>query len=774
MEKRKQIGDVLYLVAYAFWLLVAAVRMTRIDDIVTFRYSRLVDVAFYVVVVFMLIKLFLQKVKPKQILIMGLVAVLLYVMGSYISVSKLWAYFWLTFCIGQTSEKKVFWTYFFVHSGLMVVTYSLCRAGILEDIIYNENGRVRHSMGYDYCAYSSHIFTTLTMMYVYLKKKYHWWEGVIILCLAGLFYSITDTNTALILTSFVAISVWVIRRFDLKIPVNLFTRALFQAGPICGGLGMCLLQYFYREDNALFFFLNQKLNHRLILGRNALSTYSFTLFGQKIEWIGNLAMRQNPNQVYNTVDNSFLRISLQNGVVFMVLLLVAIFLLQGRLLKQQNTVLLLETTVFWFYCTLNPSLLSYKSQPFMLLWGYLLLSSSEGMDKSGHGDQRKKEWLKKCFLPLSWLNNLLLKDQKMVLFYSNLGFRDNVRALYEQMIANEDHLRYKIVVSLNDYESFQKKCPKQVRCVSNKVGLFYYLKAGTIFYSFGKYPILPAKNQQIINLWHGMPLKRIGNMEESLKGIKYDYFSKVLATSPFFAKIMGQVFSCEEDRVLICGQPRTDALFRSFSEKQKKELWYAKKETPQEDFETAKKIVWLPTYRQDDDKELFPTLTLEQMPLLDDYLCKMGAVLWIKLHPLQKYDESYLNSLSFKRICVYAQKDVPNTDLYDVLSYADGLITDYSSIYFDYLMLDRPIGFMVGDLSQYKEDRGFVFDDFEAFMPGEKIVDFASLKHFIKDLCEQRDTYQAERQSVSSLTHQYLDGQNANRLLGMVGLRELE
>lgn len=772
MEKKMRIGNALYYLAYALWLVVAAVRMTRIDDIVTFKYGRLVSVTYDVIVVLLLCKLLLQKIEKRQLLLMTLLFLLVFVIGNHTSVSKLWAFFWLTCCIGKVSEKKVFWIFFCVHASLMVLAVSLTRAGVLENLVFAEQQRNRNSLGYDYCAYLPHLLTMLAMVYCYIRDRFHIWEGAVILALSYLAYRYTDTRAAYLLAIFVVISVWIIRYFDIRFPVNFLTRLIFQAGPVGAALGMCALQYFYREDSVFMRVLNEKLNNRLILGKKAFDLYDLKLFGQKITWVGAMSIKNNPDQTYTTVDNSYLRFAFQYGSILMIILLVGIICLQARLLKQHNTVLLWLSTIFFVSCTINPELLSYKAQPFTLLLGYLLFPFED--EKKGQLSNKQKEWLKKLFVPFTWINKCIKKDKKLVLFYSNLGFRDNVRAVYEEMLRQNLQKEYHLVLSLHDYKEVKATCPKEVKCVSNQMALLYYLKAGTIFYSFGKLPIMPSKDQQIINLFHGMPLKRIGNMEVEKKEIKFDYFSKVLATSPFFGDIMQQAFSCEKQRVLLCGLPRTDALFRTFSQKEQEKLWYCNTSCTVSAFHQCKKIVWLPTYREDEDGELFPTLTLDEMPKLDAYLKERNAVLWIKLHPLQKYDETFLHSLSYERICVYAQKDVGTVDLYDVLSFSDVLITDYSSIYFDYLMLNRPIGFMVGDISAYKDNRGFVFDDYEAFMPGAKIENYEQLISFLEEVCQGRDAYKEERKKLIDLVHVYCDGNNANRLLEKIGLVEKE
>ena len=772
MEKKTQIGNHLYYLAYAIWLTVAAIRMTRIDDIVNFRYGVLVKYTMYAVIVLLIGKLLLQKLTVEQLSYMILLALLICGIGKHTSVSKLWAFFWLTCCISYTSEKKVLWIYFWVHAVLMAVTLSLGYAGMLEDLVYMEGDRIRHSMGYDYCSYASLLLTTLIMVYVYARKHFHWWEAIVLLAISYAVYMVTDTKAGLILSVFIIVSVYLIRAFSIAIPVNIFTRILFQGGPVLAAAAMGILQYCYRSDHPWMFYLNGLLNNRIDLGRRAYELYDLKWFGQKIEWIGALALRKNPNQIYMTVDNSYLRYTLQYGIVLMVTTLVGIVFWQGRLLKQKNTVLLWISTVFFISCTINPELLSYKAQPFTLLLGYLLVPAKEEKKAVKEENDRRKRLMEKDTVkavisilcrPVSWLNYVLPKKENRVFFYSNLGFRDNVKAMFDYLIMIGADKEYEIICALNDYTLYKETYPS-VRFVSNKKGIWFFLRSHYAFYSFGKYPVKPAPSQVVVNLWHGMPLKRIGNMEEKLKGRDYNFFTYVLATSPFFADIMQQVFSCKKEQILLCGQPRNDILFAKISAERTEQIWTLGKEEQKisgSAFECAHKIVWLPTYRDNETKEVLPTIKMKDLDKLQKLLEETDTCLFIKLHPLQKYEQQ---RMPYDRIFFYTQEDMAGYDLYEILSTADALITDYSSVYFDYMLLDRPIGFMIGDMDEYEDERGFVFAHPAEYMPGMQITDYGQLADFIREIAEGKDADRKQREKVNAVVNVYKDGKNAERI----------
>ena len=234
------------------------------------------------------------------------------------------------------------------------------------------------------------------------------------------------------------------------------------------------------------------------------------------------------------------------------------------------------------------------------------------------------KWLLK---PLTPINKIIPKNKKRILFYSNLGFRDNTRAMYDFMIKHGYNKKYEIICSLDDYEKYKNNTPENVRFVSNLKGLALFFRSKYMFFSFGKYPIKPASSQQVINLWHGMPLKTVGNLEKGCEKNDYYFFSYTIATSEMFRDIMSKVFSCPADKILLTGQPRCDCLF----------------EQPKTN---EKIIIWMPTYRASDRLSSyeadfnstlpFPIIeNLNQLKEIDDILLNKGYKMIIKPHPLQ-------------------------------------------------------------------------------------------------------------------------------------------
>lgn len=354
---------------------------------------------------------------------------------------------------------------------------------------------------------------------------------------------------------------------------------------------------------------------------------------------------------------------------------------------------------------------------------------------------------------LNVINSFVPKNDRKIFLYSNLGFRDNVRAVYDYLIENGYNEEYKIICSLNDYK--QQTAQKNVRFVSNIRGLFSFFTCRYAFYCFGKYPVKPRRGQAVFNLWHGMPLKRVGNMVSGFEKTDYNYFTYILCTSEFFRGIMKDSFSCDDSQIVICGQPRTDEMIRSASDS----------------VNGGKLLLWLPTFREGFSDEL-DILTPEQFQQLDAMCAEYGWRVLVKLHPLSKADISQYSGFENIKIITQRQFERENTNLYTLLGRADCLITDYSSVYFDYLLLDRPIGFAVKDIEKYGSQRGFTFEKPSDYMPGEVFSDGGKMLEFVKSVFEGKDSFKEKRKELNSLFNRFGDGENCRRAVETLGIRK--
>ena len=369
---------------------------------------------------------------------------------------------------------------------------------------------------------------------------------------------------------------------------------------------------------------------------------------------------------------------------------------------------------------------------------------------------------------LNIVNRIIRKDPYRIMLYSNMGFRDNVRAVFDYLIENGYNKRYKIVVSLNDYKKYADTPEKNVEYVSPVRGLFKFFRCRYCYYCFGKYPVKPPKNQFVFNLFHGMPLKRIGNMVPGCEKTDYNYFSLVLCTSEYFRDIIKKSFNASDKQIAICGQPRTDDML---SDIEPDDEMNVKAELTGYENRFSKMILWLPTYRDGRGSEL-DILSEKKLRRLDRILSTHGHTLLVKLHPLSNTDPTAYSQ--YECIKVVDTETFENTQIgfYSLLAMSAALITDYSSVFFDYVLLDRPIGFVINDIGEYSRDRGFVFEDPLSNMPGELIRDGEEFLGFVRNVIEGVDTLANYRRKLCRRFNAFNDADNCKRVVSVIDVNE--
>ena len=353
----------------------------------------------------------------------------------------------------------------------------------------------------------------------------------------------------------------------------------------------------------------------------------------------------------------------------------------------------------------------------------------------------------------SKINTIIPKNNKRIVLYSNWGFRDNLRTLYQYLVDNGYQEEYEIICASNDFYHLEKE--KYVKYVSIYRGLYYFLTSKYFFYSFGKYPIKPAPNQMVVNLWHGMPLKKIGNLEEGLENVDYNFFTKLVSSSDFFTPIMKAAFNATDEQMLLVGNIRNDELFKKKQDK---------------------KIIWMPTYRNsknyhDSQDALIFSLKEDDFSKIEQLLSEYGYQLYIKLHPLE---ESRLQvQMNHSNIHLLTEEIISEQywTLYTFLGTTSALITDYSSVFLDYYLLNRPVAFTINDYEEYKEKRGFVFEDVKSLMVGSVIRNSNDLLKFLEGLAQSEDEYEKERNEVNQKVNA-IQKDFTKTLLNEIGLKK--
>lgn len=361
-------------------------------------------------------------------------------------------------------------------------------------------------------------------------------------------------------------------------------------------------------------------------------------------------------------------------------------------------------------------------------------------------------------------------DKNSVLFIGRAAGRliDNVKYAFLEACRNDYGFSPLFLTSFSEEYAALRKAglpvamfPKDLRKVaaaSVVVSDDFWWKSSPV------YALLHER--KTLQLWHGIPLKSIGfcetaskvNMDEE-KGkyleFMYSGYDTVLSTSGYVSEhIFSRVFKCRH--FLDAGYPRNDVLLR------KADALDMLGSSPEllgriraHKRSGGKVAVYMPTFR-DTGGDIFSDGAIDAGRL--DRLCKKHNLLLIlKFHPYVQLEigSNFTNFVAMES----------GLDIYPLLGQADFLITDYSSVYFDFLLLNRPIHFYVYDLEKYvTKDREFMLD-FDAVAPGVRSYNQEEFFDSIEQLLSSGDDgFEKSRKELCANLFDYNDSSSAARV----------
>ena len=350
-----------------------------------------------------------------------------------------------------------------------------------------------------------------------------------------------------------------------------------------------------------------------------------------------------------------------------------------------------------------------------------------------------------------------IKKNRM-LFHSHVEYGDNSRYLSDYLVDKGYLDKYEIIWLVSNPEKYTAEARKGIRFIQElegESGLRTFeayeavLSAGYVFFTSALRWVedrVRRPEQRYIDLWHGCGYK-------GKKGgrISFDY---VLVPGEMFVDVKKEFFGCDRAQVLPLGYPRYDGLCAPVETDKVEKL--LKKGN-------AKLVLWMPTFRNSVTADLnekmdngefgLPIIrTEEQLREMNRFCRDNNIILALKRHPLQM---QYHSLKPMSNIKMLDDNDFLQAQIrmYDFIGYSDALISDYSSISVDYLLLDKPIGFTLDDYEAYKEGRGFVFDNPLEFMPGAHLYDMEQMQDFLKQVAKGNDGWKQEREKVIHQMH---------------------
>jgi CDP-glycerol glycerophosphotransferase len=372
-------------------------------------------------------------------------------------------------------------------------------------------------------------------------------------------------------------------------------------------------------------------------------------------------------------------------------------------------------------------------------------------------------------------------NNHLIVMESEGDLSDNSYALYDFMRKHGYLKKYHVIWLVNDVEQAKKRheiFPNTEFLQKNPVhvnkkwaeGLakckWYIFDHGNVMAPFRK-----RKECIIVNLWHGCAFKRLKGSRPLIKSQPDVTF----LTGKAFIPVQMDAFLCSADKLKDLGYPRNDYLFEKGNKNLNKLSDYL-------DVKNFKKVfLWMPTFRRSVNKELdeeyFNSETglpiVEETAALSDlntFLQEINCLIIFKIHHLQASLKAFTKKYS--NIILLHDADISHfgLQLYQTIGLADALITDYSSVANDFMLLDRPIIYSVDDYEEYRKSRGFIPDDPIEYFAGDIVKDYPQLIDAIERIANGRDLYREKRHEILPLIQSHTDNNNCKRIVDYLGL----
>lgn len=376
-----------------------------------------------------------------------------------------------------------------------------------------------------------------------------------------------------------------------------------------------------------------------------------------------------------------------------------------------------------------------------------------------------KYWAQIFVIPIYALSHLMPRDKHIWVMGSTFGrrFADNPKYFY--LYLNQHHSediraiwisKDKSIISLLNNNSLEAYYLYSLK------GIWFALRAKVYLYdNYSKDICFTLSGGAIkINLWHGIPLKKIQkdnqfdlvrNPKTRSQKIKWalrrlsdekptDY---VVVTSEYLRPIFSSAFNTKN--TIICGYPRNDFLISDSidnimtdDEKHIYNIFVNKSKD-------SKTVLYMPTFRES-EHQFFEVISIARF---EAYLKEHNIVFFVKLHPKSKVNDKFMEVQSeYIRIINLEQ------DPYPLLKLIDILVTDYSSIYFDFLLLGKPIIFFPYDLSEYLKNSREMYFDYEEVTPGIKAFSQMELEEALLSGNDTEEDIKSIKEQLFSSTNQ--------------------
>lgn len=352
--------------------------------------------------------------------------------------------------------------------------------------------------------------------------------------------------------------------------------------------------------------------------------------------------------------------------------------------------------------------------------------------------------------------------RKYILLESIPDVSDNTKAVFDEMLRRKLNEKYKIVWlckgKVKEYPKVRnvRYCFPNVRWYDSIIWDWCLTRTKLAICS-NSFLVPTSAGDNLFCLNHGTTIKNISEYYTPPDKLKH-----FLGASDTSANVIAEQFHIPRKMVTGLGFPRNDEfalptldLHSYFSDRSFKKI-----------------IAWYPTFRQSVIGRL--TGATHALPVIWDERCAEDlnscardneVLIVLKPHFAQdvtKIKTMALSNLVFIDDSFFEQNGIVS---YRFLGSCDALLTDYSSIYFDFTLCDKPIGLIWEDYEEYAANPGFAVDMDEAMKGGVKIFTLEDLKAFVQSVGAGEDHLQKERRAIRDKYNYSTDGKNSKRVV---------
>lgn len=385
-----------------------------------------------------------------------------------------------------------------------------------------------------------------------------------------------------------------------------------------------------------------------------------------------------------------------------------------------------------------------------------------------------KNFLKKIrdLLYRNFITEYLIPVKNQILLESKPDFSDNTYSLYLEILKNDYQKKYKIIWLITNKDipdNFKRDDikyfvieKKGIAGLLNKLRLQYLINTSKFIITCNRFYKRKTNRQTIIYLNHGQPLKDCSKLK-----MNFGDADASVTSSTFFIEKNAKALNTKEEKFVIFQPPRNDGLLSK--DKDVKKIM---------NYQGQKIVIWLPTFRNyidgkriDSDFEMplgipiiYDTKELEK---LNKYLKERKITIILKPHFAA--DLSNLKAKTYSNFKIIYNKDLDkhNITLYELLGASDALITDYSSVYYDYLITKKPIALTLDDFKEYEEKTGFAYN-YKEIMKGHYIYTAEDFYQFFNNLSKNKDASKKERMDIIKKLNFDTEGNYSKKLFNFL------